>query len=115
MLYVGLHNNLIKAFTYLSIILSVASCKGDQQSRIEDIASLYRAPQIVALNTREGYIINPVTGDSIEPIINSLGDTLKTGVPVPARGTVPDPKNLAKPKVVPAGIPRVVPVPPART
>jgi signal transduction histidine kinase/ligand-binding sensor domain-containing protein/DNA-binding response OmpR family regulator len=36
---------------------------------------------------------------------------LKTGVAVPARGTVLDPKNLAKPKVVPAGIPRVVPVP----
>ena len=38
---------------------------------------LYPAPQTVALNTEEGYIINPVTGDSIQPIINSLGDTIK--------------------------------------
>ena len=59
---------------------------------------LYPAPQTVALNTQEGYSINPVTGDSIQPIINSLGDTVKTGVPVPARGKAIDPKSVAQPK-----------------
>ena len=70
---------------------------------------LYPAPQTVALNTDEGYIINPVTGDSIQPIINSMGDTLKTGVPVPAKGKVIDPVRVAKPKIIPAGEPKVFP------
>ncbi|MEN8228158.1 MAG: two-component regulator propeller domain-containing protein [Bacteroidota bacterium] len=92
-------------------LLLFASCHRDKQSGLDEIASLHPAPQIVALNTREGYIFNPVTGDSILPIINSLGDTVKTGVPVPARGKVIDPSSVAKPKVIPAGKPKVVPIP----
>ncbi len=49
---------------------------------------LYPAPQTVVLNTKEGYKINPFTGDSIQPIVNSLGETIKTGVPVPVKGKV---------------------------
>ncbi|KPL12857.1 MAG: hypothetical protein AMS26_16045 [Bacteroides sp. SM23_62] len=111
MLHVGLHKNLTKALTYLSMMLLLASCNGKKQSGVDDISSLHSAPLIVPLNTKEGYHINPVTGDSIYPIVNSLGDTLQTGVPVPARGKVIDPKSVAQPKVVPAGKPRVVPVP----
>ena len=108
MLYVGLHKNLIKALSYLIIPLSVASCNSEKQSMSDEMASLHPAPKIVALNTQEGYSINPVTGDSIEPIINSLGDTVKTGVPVPAIGKVIDPDSVAKPKVIPTGEPKVV-------
>ena len=49
-------------------------------------------------------------GGSIQPIVNSFGDTLKSGVPVPARGRVIDPKSVAKPKVIPAGKPKVFPI-----
>jgi len=111
MLYVGLYRNLTKTLTHLSIILLLASCNGKKQSGVDDITSLHSAPQIVALNTREGYRINPVTGDSIYPIVNSMGDTLKTGVPFPAKGRVIDPESVSKPKVIPAGTPKVFPVP----
>ena len=109
MIYAGLYNYLTKALTYLTIILSIASCNRDKGGGFDEMAALYSAPHIVALNTQEGYSINPVTGDSIQPIINSLGDTVKTGVPVPARGIVIDPKSVSKPKVIPAGEPNVVP------
>ena len=69
---------------------------------------LYPAPQTVALNTGEGYIINLLTGDSIQPIINSLGDTLQTGIPVPANGKAILPENVSKPKTIPKGIPKLV-------
>jgi len=75
-----------EAFTYFTIILLLASCNSDKQSASDEMPSLYLAPQTVALNTEEGYIINQVTGDTIQPLINSLGDTIKTGVPVPAIG-----------------------------
>ncbi len=108
MLNVALYKNLIKAHASLIIILSLASCKGDKQSTSDEMPPLHSAPPIVALNTQEGYNINPITGDSIQPIINSLGDTVKTGVPVPARGRVINPKSVAKPKVIPAGKPKVI-------
>ena len=94
---------------YLSIFLFFASCSSDKQNATDEMPPLYPAPQTVALNTKEGYIINPVTGDSIQPIINSFGDTLKTGVPVPAIGKAIHPDSVAQPKIVPAGEPKVVP------
>ncbi len=70
---------------------------------------MYPAPQTVALNIEEGYIINVVTGDSIQPIINSLGDTIRTGVPVQIKGRAIHPDSVAQPKRIPAGIPKVIP------
>ena len=110
MLNICLDKYLIKALPYLIIILLIASCNSNERSELDEMQLLYSAPQIIPLNTREGYIINPVTGDSINPVINSLGDTVKTGEPVPARGKVIDPGSLAKPKVIPAGEPEVFPV-----
>ncbi len=104
------YKNLKEVFTPLIIVLSIVSCNSDKQSVFDETTASHPAPQIVALNTQEGYSINPVTGDSIKPIINSLGDTVKTGVPIPAIGKVIDPKSVAKPKVIPAGKPDVVPI-----
>ncbi len=103
------HKNLKEAFTYFTIILLLASCNSDRQSASDEMPPLYPAPQTVALNTEEGYIINPVTGDSIQSIVNSLGDTIKTGVPVPAKGKAIHPDSVAQPKIIPAGEPKVVP------
>jgi len=69
---------------------------------------LYPAPQTVALNTEGGYIINPVTGDSIQPLVNSFGDTIKTGVPVQVIGNAIHPDSVPQPKTIPAGEPEVV-------
>ena len=71
---------------------------------------LYPAPQTIAVNTEEGYIINPVTGDSIQPIVNSLGDTIKTGAPIPAIGKTIHPDSVAQPRRIPVGEPEVVPI-----
>ena len=72
------------------------------------MASLYPAPQTIAVNTEEGYIINPVTGDSIQPMLNSLGDLIITGLPVPAMGKSIHPESVAQPMIIPAGESTVV-------
>jgi hypothetical protein len=61
---------------------------------------LYPSPITVKLNTDKGYTYNPVTGDSIDPVKNSFGDTLITGVPVPVQGKRIDPSIPAKAKVL---------------
>ncbi len=99
----------IKTLSYLTIILLLASCNRDKQRASDEMAPLYPAPLTVALNTEEGYIINPLTGDSIQPIINSYGDTTKTGVPVPAIGKAIHPDSVAQPIIIPAGEPEVFP------
>ena len=108
MQYSEIYKNLKKALLSIDLLLLLASCNGDRQSSLDEIAPFHPTPQIVALNTGEGYTVNPFTGDSIQPIINSLGDTIKTGVPVTARAKVIDPKSVALPKVIPAGKPIVV-------
>jgi len=72
------------------------------------MVSLFPAPQTIALNTEEGYIINPVTGDSIQPMLNSLGDVIITGRPVPAMGKSIHPESVAPPMIIPAGESTVV-------
>ncbi len=97
-----------KTLFYFTIILLLSSCSRDKQSESDEITTLFPAPQTLALNTKDGYKINLVTGNSILPIINSLGDTIKTGVPVPAKGKVIPPDSVGKPKIISAGKPEVV-------
>jgi len=94
--------------TYLSIILFLASCDREDKSVSEDMPLLYSRPQKIELNTGNGYVINSATGDSIQPVINSFGDTLKTGVKIPARGRTIHPESVARPKKIAAGKPRAV-------
>ena len=101
--------NLKNTFTYLSVILLLVSCNGDKQSTTDEMPALYPAPQTLAFNTREGYLINPVTGKIIQPILNSLGEPIRTGVPVPAEGKTIHPDSVALPKIIRAGEPKVVP------
>jgi len=103
------HIYLKTIFAYLSIILILASCKSEQENADGEIPILHPAPRTVALNTEEGYIINPISGDSIQPLINSLGDTIETGVPVQLIGKVIPPGSVAQPITIPAGEPEVVP------
>ena len=60
------------------------------------------------MNLEEGYTINPVTGDGIDPVINSTGDTIITGIPVPVKGKVIDPALIAQAEVYPVNKPDVV-------
>ena len=97
-----------KFIAYLGIISLLSSCRNDQNGSWEDMAPLYPAPQTFAVNTDEGYIRNPITGDSIHPLVNSLGDTIKTGIPVPARAKYIHPDSVELPKSIPSGHPNVV-------
>ena len=63
---------------------------------------------MIDLNTDEGYLINPVTGDTILPIINSRGAVVETGVALPLKGKDIDPGSAARPEVVRAGKPMEV-------
>ncbi len=99
-----------KKLAYITIILTLTSCIYDKQNASEEMPQLHSDPQMVALNIEDGYIINPVTGDSIQPIINSLGDTIITGVPVPAKGKVIHPDSVAQPQIILVVEPRVVPI-----
>jgi len=109
MRYFGSYKNLKNALFYLTIILFFAFCKSDIQSNPDEMPPLYPAPLTVALNTDEGYFINPLTGNNIQPIVNSLGDTVKTGIPIPVKGRVIHPDSVAQPIMIPAGMPEVVP------
>ena len=75
----------------------------------ENIASRFPDPVVVDLNKVEGYKINPVTGDSIRAIVNSMGFKVRTGVPLPMKGRIIDPETVARPLEIPAGEPRKVP------
>jgi signal transduction histidine kinase/ligand-binding sensor domain-containing protein/DNA-binding response OmpR family regulator len=97
---------------YLVLIILLVSCNtGKQGINDEDeLPRLYPHPLTVKFNPEGGYTINPCTGDSIQSLINSLGDTIKTGVNLPIQGHVIDPGTLPKPLVIPAGTPQVIPV-----
>jgi ligand-binding sensor domain-containing protein/serine phosphatase RsbU (regulator of sigma subunit) len=42
-------------------------------------SNIHSEPSKISVNLKNGYTIHPITGDSIKPIINSLGDTVITG------------------------------------
>ncbi|MBL0097629.1 MAG: hypothetical protein IPP46_14900 [Bacteroidetes bacterium] len=68
------HPSIIVSKFFLPILLLfICSCDHIDE---EDIASTDLFPQPVSypIKIKEGYTINPVTGDSILPIVNSFGD-----------------------------------------
>ena len=66
---------------------------------VDENISLYPEPVSVPLNTKEGYTINVLTGDSIKPLINSLGDTIQTGVSISLKAAVADTEKITKPNI----------------
>jgi ligand-binding sensor domain-containing protein len=90
-----------KSLFFISLCLLFA-CNSNRK-KDDTPQALYQAPIIVELNTKDGYAVNPVTGDSIKPIINRDGDTIKTGVPIEVVGKKIRVDSLPKPQVVNAG------------
>jgi ligand-binding sensor domain-containing protein len=95
----------IKSVYFVILLLQLYSCS-PKPDEAEEEYQFFEAPLTYPLNTKEGYKINPVSGDSIKPIINSFGDTVKTGIPIALVGKVIDPQSVQKPKVVRAGKPK---------
>jgi ligand-binding sensor domain-containing protein/serine phosphatase RsbU (regulator of sigma subunit) len=84
---------------YILPILFLAACMGNNETETKP-APLYPQPQTIAANIEGGYTTNTITGDTIQPIILESGDTLITGIPIPAEGKTIHPDSVAQPKVV---------------
>ena len=67
---------------YFFLFFAVTGCKNNADQAAENDLPLHSEPLTVLLNLSGGYTVNLLTGDSIKPIINSSGDTIKTGVPI---------------------------------
>ena len=83
-------------------------CNSEKQNLTDKMLPLNQAPISFDLNTDVGYSTNTLTGDSILPIINSFGDTIITGIPIPTIGKVINPDSVGKPSNIPIGNPKVV-------
>lgn len=75
------------SFLLLSCLLLVA-CNREQQGAGDSVALLFPKPLMVAANPEGGYVISPVTGDSIEPVIFKNGDTVNTASRMESSGEV---------------------------
>jgi len=82
--------------TLLFIILLTISCTDHKQEDTSP-SKLYPQPLIIQANPPNGYSVNPVSGDSILPIILGNGDTLQTGIPIPAKWKEVHPDSVTKP------------------
>ncbi len=91
---------------YFILIALLQSCREtDKQNIPDDGLALYAPPLTAALDTTKGYIINLITSDSIKPILNSFGDTVKTGIAFPFTGIRTDPLKKAAPLITNAATP----------
>ena len=96
---------------FLLVILIFSSCKNKNIQTADGNIPLYPEPVTVSLNTSGGYTINQLTGDSIKPLINSFGDTIKTGVPVLLTGTEFFPTTSSGPDISKTGAPSKIVIP----
>jgi ligand-binding sensor domain-containing protein len=83
---------------YLLLVIFFQACKENNKHDVGQNVLLPSQPIIVALDLDKGYTINKLTGDSIKPLINSLGDTIITGVPYSIQGSVE--LQLRKPEII---------------
>jgi len=99
-----------KAPIFGLIILLFAACRTKEEGSFDDPPPLYSSPRVVELKTGKGYTINPTWGDTIQPVINSLGDTIITGRPIPLIGQVIYLDSMPEPEIVRARNPIVSPI-----
>jgi two-component system, sensor histidine kinase ChiS len=82
-------------------LLLLTACTGTPRDNGTSLPPpLYLQPQAIAANPEGGYAVNPLTGDSIQSLVNSLGDTLVTGVPIPIMPKFIHPDSVDSPEVV---------------
>ncbi len=93
---------------YIIVVLTIVSCKNSNQSSYDKPSLNEPVIQNIQLNLAGGYVTNQYSGDTIYPLINSLGETIKTGIPIPAEGKIFIPHQKAKPKIIQAGKPKIV-------
>lgn len=96
---------MIKTIKYLFLIVLLNSCINPKNNN-SDLYNFDNSPPLhIKLDVSNGYPINGFTGDTIQPIINSFGDTVKTGVAMPVTGKLIRSNFIKKPRVIKAGNP----------
>ena len=73
-------------FCLYLIILIIQGCTNSNNSLTDKEIGPSCQPKSFPLNNNGGYNFNVVTGGAIHPLINVIGDTIKTGIPVQAKG-----------------------------
>jgi hypothetical protein len=74
----------------ISILIFLVSCNRPTPEGKSSGASHFKNNTAISNSSKILYI-NSVTGESIQPIINSLGDTIKTRVLIPVLNKIFDP------------------------
>lgn len=94
----------MKAYSkYLLLIFSFAGCREKNVPIKEQNQPLFSEPLIVSLDTIQGYRLNPITGDSIKPMINSVGDTIRTGIATILKPITVDSSKIEPPRKIKKG------------
>ena len=83
-------------FVFLVTLIFLVACNNNREG-IDQPPPLFTTPKTVELNSIDGYTQNTVTGNNISPIINSNGDTILTGVPIPVNGHYISPDSISEP------------------
>ena len=91
---------------YFIFLIFIYGCGENTRPDNNERQSLYSEPVTIPLNISGGYNINQLTGDSIKPLINSSGDTIKTGIPVPLIAKEIISKRILKPAII-EGVPEI--------
>jgi signal transduction histidine kinase/ligand-binding sensor domain-containing protein/CheY-like chemotaxis protein/AraC-like DNA-binding protein len=94
-------NRVFPELKYFLVLLLLASCTVTPKDDGTTPAPLFPQAKSFQSNPPGGYAINLVSGDSIDPILNMQGDTLKTGVHIPALGKIIHPDSVSRPKSFP--------------
>lgn len=95
-------NKNLKRIIYISIGFLIFSCQ-NKTEEIKNNAATSIELKSVELNTNEGYAINHLTGDSIQPVLNSIGEEIITGKKIPANGKMIPKDSIAPPEIISAG------------
>jgi len=85
---------------YIIASLILASCSGKKDIETNP-PPLNHQYQTVEANPENGYIVNSVTGDTINPIVLESGDTVRTGVPIDTKGKIIDMDSCTQAKTIP--------------
>lgn len=74
-----------------------------------DMPLLFPVPRSMHFAPLERYATNPISENIIQDLVNTMGDTLISGIPYAIKGLTIDPNNVRKPEVIPAGPAKVIP------
>jgi ligand-binding sensor domain-containing protein/serine phosphatase RsbU (regulator of sigma subunit) len=111
---------LLRSLLFFFPVWILAACNADKEQDDNMAGAIYEAPVEVDLDLVNGYPVNLLSGDTITPLLNSIGDTIPTGIAIELSGTTVYPDSIleqiipfeGEPVVTPATIDLQLPVPP---